>query len=427
MATGMRVAFVTQWFPPEVEGVPLWIAEALRDRGFDVGVVTGVPHYPTGVPTPGHRARDWRLDEERGFRVLRVPEYPSHDRSALRRIATFGSFAATSAALASRSIGRADVALVYSSPATAALPAMTAHARWGTPYVLLIQDLWPDSIFATGFLEQGAVRAAAEPAVRSFVDASYRRAAHVCVITPGMRRTLLERGVPDDRITLVHNWVDDDVIRPAEPQGSLRAGLGLPDDAFVALFAGNAGEAQGLGAWVDALASLPDLPQVHLVLLGSGTQREALAQRAADLGIGAQVHRMDPVPPAAVPGHVADADVSIVSLADRRLFEITMPSKVQATLAMGSAIIASCAGDVADVVRAAGAGWVARPEDPSSIADALRAAVAAGPAERAERGRRGQRHYAEHMSRAIGSARLAAVLREAATRTTDAGLLRTDR
>ena len=169
-----KAVLVTQWFPPEPDGAPLWIAEALRDQGIDVGVVTGVPHYPTGVPATGYKGTDWKRDTARGFRILRVPEYPSHDTSAIRRIATFGSFAISSAALASRTIGRADVTLVYSSPATSALPAMVARARYGTPYVLLIQDLWPDSIFATGFLNGALAGRGRACGFNAFVDASYR-------------------------------------------------------------------------------------------------------------------------------------------------------------------------------------------------------------------------------------------------------------
>jgi glycosyltransferase involved in cell wall biosynthesis len=381
---------------------------------LDVGVVTGVPHYPTGQPVSGHSALDWTLGSIKGFRVLRVPEYPSHDASAIRRIATFGSFALSSAALASRTIGRADVTLVYSSPATSALPAMVARARYGTPYVLLIQDLWPDSIFATGFLNSGPVSAVAEPAVSAFVDASYRSASHICVITPGMRRTLIARGVPHDKVSVVFNWVDETELKPTPRAGALRHQLGLADRDFVAMFAGNAGEAQAMHAWITAMGRLVDLKDAHLVLLGGGTQRESLRAQASSIGVGAHVHFLDAVPAAQVPALAADADVSVVSLADRPLFEITIPSKVQACLAMASPIIASCAGDVAEAVQEAGAGWVARPEDPASIAEAIRAAYAAGPDERRRRGQNGNRYYMETMSRAIGSRRLAEVLRTAA-------------
>lgn len=410
----VRVAYVTQWFYPEPDGAPLWIAEALRDRGLEVGVVTGVPHYPSGVPEDGHRGTDFRFGTAKGFRVLRVPEYPSHDTSTIRRIATFGSFAVSSAALASRSVGRADVTLVYSSPATSALPAMVARERYGTPYVLFVQDLWPDTIFATGFLNRGPVRTVAERAVSAFVNASYRSASHICVITPGMRRALIARGVPEGKVSVVFNWVDETMLKPAPPAGTLRRRLGLADESFVAMFAGNAGEAQALHSWIMAMGRLTDLKDVHLVLLGGGTQLEDLREQAASIGVAEHVHFLEPVPAARVPALAADADVSVVSLADRPLFEMTMPSKVQACLAMASPIIASCAGDVAEVVWEAGAGWVARPEDPASIAEAIRTSYVAGPGERSRRGQNGYRYFLGTMSQEIGSRRLAEILRTAA-------------
>lgn len=357
----------------------------------------------------GYRWTGWKRETVSGFPTLRVPEYPSHDASAIRRMATFGSFALSSATLAARSIGSADIALVYSSPATAALPAMVARARWGTPYVLQIQDLWPDSFFEAGFV-RGAPLGIAGSLASSFVQASYRGASHVCVITPGMRRALIERGVPEQQVTVVFNWVDEVTLRPVPSSGVLRDQLGLARTDFIALFAGNAGEAQGLMAWVEAFGRLSDMPTSHLAFLGGGTQRERLQAAVEAHRLGHRVHFLDAVPSAQVAPLVADADVSVVSLADRPLFRITMPSKLQAALAMGSPVIASCAGDVADVVQASGAGWVAKPEDSASIAETVRAAVNAGPDHRSERGGQGLRFYQERMSRHVGSALLADVL-----------------
>jgi glycosyltransferase involved in cell wall biosynthesis len=292
---------------------------------------------------------------------------------------------------------------------------MVARARYGTPYVLLIQDLWPDTIFATGFLNSGSVRAVAASAVSGFVEASYKAASHICVITPGMRRTLIARGVPESKVSVVFNWVDEAVLRPAPRSGALRHQLGLGDGAFVALFAGNAGEAQALHAWVRAMGLLSETDDAHLVILGGGTQREALQAQASTIGVGERVHVLKPVPVAEVPALVADADASIVSLANRPLFEITIPSKVQACLAMGSPVIASCAGDVAEVLNESGAGWVARPEDPASIADAMRTAHSAGFEERLRRGRLGYDYYMQNMAVDIGAQRLAQALRSAAS------------
>ena len=410
----IRLAYVTEWFPPEPSRAWFWVAEALRDVGFEIGIVTGSPYYPGSRVLEGYRARDWRVETCEGFRVLRVPEFPSHDSSAIRRIASYSSFAASSALLATPAIRRADVSLVFMSPASSALAAMTARVGSGTPYVLHVHDLWPDSIFATGFLTTPLVRAVTEPAVNAFVQASYHGAAHICAITPGIRRAIIERGVPAEKVTLVYNWADESTLRPVPGNGWLRSRLGVSADAFVALYAGNLGEAQALTPWIAAMARLPDLPDVHLVFMGDGTQYQALRSHAAASGLDGRIHFIGSVTPADVAPIVADADASVVSLADRALFRVTLPSKVQASLAMASPLIASVTGDAAEVISAADAGWVARPEDPGSIAAAVRAAHSAGAAERTRRGRSGYDYYQANMARRFGAERLASVLIQAA-------------
>lgn len=412
-ASDLRVTLVTEWFPPEDVAVPSWIAHSLREQGLSVGVLTGVPHYPNGRPSAGYRATSWRLESLSGLKVLRVPEFPSHDNSTLRRMATYGSFAFMASVLGSRAVAGGDVSLVYSSPATPAFPAMVAKARFGTPYVLYIQDLWPDSMLETGFLGAEHGRALIGSAATAFVAASYRAASHICVISPGMRDALIERGVPSDKITVVFNWVDELALQPTPERGRLRSIVGLTDRDFVALFAGNAGEAQGLGAWVTAIASMTDLPHIHLVILGRGTQRQSLSDLAVRLGVSARVHMLDPVPIKDVPSLVGDADVSVVSLANRPLFKMTIPSKLQACMALGSPVVASCSGDAADLVREADAGWVALPEDSMSIALAVRAAESAGRSVRDSRGMAGRQYYLERMAREVGASTLASVLRRA--------------
>ena len=118
----------------------------------------------------------------------------------------------------------------------------------------------------------------------------------------------------------------------------------------------------------------------------------------AELGLDS-VHFVDPVPVTDVSEMVADADVSVFSLADEPLFHITMPSKTQAALAQGKAVICSAPGETSEVIRAAGAGWPAAPANAESIAQAIREARLSGPEETARRGEAGRIYYMANMSR----------------------------
>jgi glycosyltransferase involved in cell wall biosynthesis len=388
------------------------VSEALRAAGFDVHISTSVPNYPTGVVPPGYRASRGCRERIDGFSVTRAPVYPSHDHRALGRIANYMTFAVGSSWVGRHVLATADVSLVWATPATVGMPALVATLRHGTPYVLWVQDLWPDSVFATQFLTHPVVRRAAEAGLNPYLRALYSKAAHVVAITPGMRTTLIERGVPESKASVVYNWVDETVMRPERPNGWLRTAAGVPDGGFVMVFAGNMGSGQGLGDWVDAMVLVRDLADTHLVFLGTGSDRAKLEARVADLGLDS-VHFVDPVPVTEVSEMVADADVSVLSLADEPLFHITTPSKTQAALAQGKAIICSAPGETSDVVRAAGAGWLAAPANVESIAQAIREARATSPEEIARRGEAGRRYYMANMSREVGAERLAAILRTA--------------
>lgn len=413
---GRRVAFVCQWYPPEPAAVPQGIATALAEQGLDVEVLTGVPNYPTGVVAEGYVA--WRPSREvrDGLRVRRTPLYPSHDASAVRRLLNYASWALSAAVLGQRTLRAADVALVYSSPATAALPAMVARRLWGTPYVLLVQDVWPDSVFASGFLG-GPLGRLARRVLDVFVGLTYRGADHVAVTSPGMVDLLASRGVPRDKLSVVHNWVDEtagpDAASDDGASRKLREAWGAGPDDFVLLYAGNHGQAQALDPVVDVFAALPPDAGCRLVMVGDGISKPALVERA---GGRPGVHFLDPVPREAMPGLTAAADAQLVSLDSQPLFAVTMPSKVQSIMAAGKPLLVSAEGDCAAAVTEAGAGVAAAPGDREALREAVLALAAADAEERREMGRRGRRHYEERMSRGVGSAALRRLLVRAADR-----------
>ncbi|MEU2611993.1 glycosyltransferase family 4 protein [Micromonospora sp. NPDC007271] len=407
-----RVAFVTQWFPPEPATIPLGLARALRSQGLNVDVLTGVPNYPTGRVSQGYSA--WRRSTEtrEGFRIRRTPLYPSHDHSTLRRTANYLSYAASSSLFGGAVLRAADVALVYSSPATAATAAMAARRRWGLPYVLMVMDLWPDSVFATGFLDRGPARRVAERGLHWFTDRTYRLAAHVTVTCPGMLEALVARGVPRQKVSVVYNWADEKLMQPTEPDPRLRAELGLTD-GFVIMYGGNLGVAQRLDVAVRAMAELRDLPDVHLVLVGDGIERPVLRALVDELKLRT-VHFVDRVAPERMAALAAAADLQLVSLADEPLFRITMPSKVQSIMACGQALLVCAPGDAARAVENAGAGFTAPPGDSVGLAGIIRHARRVPRRDLQAMGRNGRHHYLRVMSEEINSRHLADLLTSAA-------------
>lgn len=403
----MRVLMLTQWFEPEPTFKGLLFAQELRRHGHDVEVLTGFPNYPGGRVYPGYRIKPLQREVVDGIRVTRVALYPSHDNSGARRAANYLSFAA-SASMTIPFLRRPDVVYVYHPPATVALPAMVLRLLRGVPFVYDVQDLWPDTLAATGMVDGSRILGA----VGRTMSTIYRRAASVVVLSEGFRRRLAERGVPADKLTVIHNWNAEDQITLPASNGDLRRQLGL-GDAFTIVFAGTMGRAQSLDSVLEAAALLHDDPGVRWIFIGGGVQVEHLRARAVQLDLR-NVTFLDRRPASEIGEVLAMADALLVHLKADPLFEITVPSKTQAYLMAGRPILMGVPGDAADLVERAGAGVAFTPDDPTSLADAVARLRSIPPAARREMGRRGQDYYASYLSLQVGAARFAEVLETAA-------------
>jgi len=124
----LRILLLTQWFDPEPTFKGLAFARALTARGHTVEALTGFPNYPGGRVYDGYRVRVRQRETIDGIRVTRVPLYPSHDGSSVRRIANYASFAACATLLGPFSVSKPDVVYVYHPPGTIGLPAWVIGA-----------------------------------------------------------------------------------------------------------------------------------------------------------------------------------------------------------------------------------------------------------------------------------------------------------
>ena len=408
----LRVGMVSQWYDPEggsaaQAGV---IARALSGLGADVHVLTGYPNYPSGRLADGYRIRCYQREERDGVTVHRAPLWPNHDPSAIKRAGNYLSFAAGSGAVALTRFPDVDAVLVHSTPATAALPAMALNLTRGVPFVLHIQDLWPDSVLHSGFLGDRTTRSAAR-ALSRMCSAIYRRAHSIAVTSPGMIDELQSRGVPEGKLHFVANWADESVFRPAIRDGELASALGI-GRPFNVMYAGNLGPYQGLETFIAAAKRLEDRADIGFVIVGEGVQEPKLRSLAEGV---ASVTFVPPQPFDAMTDILALSNVQLVSLQDLPVFQRTLPSKIQASLAAAQPLLAAVTGDAARVVRESGAGVVVPPGDAQAMAVAIRELADATPAGRTSLGARGRDYYDTHFRREVSAARLFDLLR-AATR-----------
>ena len=388
----MKILLLTQWYLPEPQLISD-LAETLRDAGHEVTVLTGFPNFPSGRIYPGYRIRLFQKEQINGVPVIRVPLYPDHSRSAVKRSLNILSFAFCAAVLGPWLVPRVDVIHVVHPPLTIGLPAWVLSRLQRGPFTYEIKDMWPETLRATGMVNNGRMLRW----IGRFAKWVYRRAAAIRVISPGFRANLIEKGVPEEKIRVISNWVDTDYYRQVAPDSELAREHGLAD-RFNVMFAGMIGPAQGMEVVLDAAALLHDLPDVQFVLLGDGNDLERLKGTAQERNLS-NVKFLGRHPPNTMNSFYALADVLLIHLRDDPLFRITIPHKTFTYMAAAKPILAAVEGNVADLIRNAHAGVTCPPSNPAAMADAVRRLREMPIAKREKLGYNGRKVACEEFNR----------------------------
>lgn len=407
----MRILLWMQWFDPEPQIKGLSFAKKLRELGNEVEVLTGYPNYPEGKIYPGYSIKPFQIQTMEGIRVIRVPLYPSHDTSSFRRILNYLSFGFTSFLAGLLMVRRIDVIYACGPPVTVGVAAALVGKLRCIPFVYDVQDLWPDSLGATGMFNSSL----GEKVIADVCKWVYQRATHITVQSSGVRDRLIERGVAVHKISLIYNWCDEASIGGRH---TIKVELGQNHldrasvSTFNVLFAGNIGKAQDMDAVLEAARLLQaENSAIRIMLLGGGVEVPRLKEVAEMQNI-ANVSFLPRVPMSQVGIILAQADALLVHLKDNPLFRITIPGKTQAYMAAGKAIIMAVAGDASRLVIDSDAGICALPSNARSISDAIKKLSALPRDELQKLGSNGREFYWSNMSIEVGVRKFHAIFQQ---------------
>ena len=408
MDRGMRIMFLTHYFPPEI-GAPqarmFELAKRLDEIGDEVTVVTAFPNYPTGVIQEGYRDRFAMEERMDGVRVVRRWVFATPNSGFFKRILNWLSFVVTSLTTL-RQVGPVDVIFVQSPPLPIGIATLAFSRLKRAPFVFNVSDIWPQSAVELGMLRSKFAIRLAEMLEMHI----YRRASRVTVPTPGMLERLASRRVPREKLVLLTNGVDTAAYQPQPPDENLAAQLGL-NGHKVFLYAGTHGLSQGLDVILEA-AKLTHDSDVLYVLAGEGADKAALVAKARSQGI-TNVRFLPNQPKSSMPALLNLAYAGIISLKPLDLFRSALPSKMFESMAVGQPLVAALWGEGADLVTAAGCGLVTEPGNAAQLREAVEA-LAANPERAKAMGRKGREYVDEHFNRRKIAQRLHDLLAEVA-------------
>ena len=311
-ACAVKILFLTHYFPPEgnapatrvYEFAKRWVAE-----GHEVTVITCAPNVPSGKVYAGYKNRFRTWEDVDGIRVLRVWTFLAANAGSVRRIANYVSYM-LAATLAGLLLRRPSIVIATSPQMFCGIAGAILKIVKRCPFVLEIRDIWPESIAAVGAMRRSRLFVVLEKLERWM----YRRATHIVTVGPGYRRKLLQRGVPDDRITVVPNGVDTDRPPTNTPDPEVRRNLHNPR-AFLAGYVGTVGMAAGLEVLVSVASQLrkDGDTSIEILVVGDGADRANLAAQARSLNL-TNITFTGRVDKRAIPGVYCALDACITHL-----------------------------------------------------------------------------------------------------------------
>ena len=364
----MHILLLTNYWPPEVGAAShlyYELSQALAQRGHRVTVLTGFPRYNVREELETYRGKR-RLWEECGgvhVRRVRTPYLPQHIPVA-RGLDHF--LLAATYGLAGLGLERPDVLLLYSPPLPIGLAAGFLARRWRCPFLLNVQDIFPQSAIDLGVLRRPLL-------IRFFQGLErriYRRADHITVHSQGNREDVASKVGGAAKVTVVHNWIDTEFIRPGPRDNGFRREHAL-GDAFVVSFAGTMGYSQDLDTVLGAADLLRRERGIVFLLVGEGVETLRLKEQAVAMGLS-NVRWLPMQPREKYPAVLHASDASLVTL-HKDVGTPVVPSKLLSIMAAGRPALLSLplTGDAPRIVEAARCGLCVPPEEPQALAKAI--------------------------------------------------------
>lgn len=336
-----EVLLLSLVFPPDSVSTAQIMSELavdLEKHGHRVTVISTIPHYN---PNPENE-REQPLRPKWG-KILYQSEYhgmtvyhtfmPVKGQNIFWRFLAWSFFHIISFIAGLTIIPRPRVIIAPSPPLTIGLCAWLLGMLRRAPYIYNVQEIYPDIA-----IRLGAVRN------RRIIDILYRvekfvyaKASAVTVIASRMREQLLEKGVPNDKVHVIPNFVDVSDLVPLQKDNDFSRKHNIYH-RFVVSYAGNMGPAQGLEHFIDAAKILREETGICFLMMGDGITRESLRQRIRRHNLENVVFL--PYQPYSLMGQAyAASDLCLVPQAIETGFE-AVPSKVYRIMACARPVLA---------------------------------------------------------------------------------------
>lgn len=399
-----KILILTQYFYPENFRSSDLAFEMVK-RGHEVTALVGIPNYPKGEYYEGYGIFKKRIETINGVKIYRAFQTPRGKRGkAFGVMLNYFTYviSATIDILFMCMFKKVDAIVVHeTSPITQGIPAVIAKKLFGIPIYFWVLDLWPETLEAVNVVKNKKVIAV----VDNLVKWIYKNSNKILISSKSFRTSICEKGDFDGKIRYFPNWVEDDLLYGNDIDTTSFG------SKFVVMFAGNIGEAQDFDAIIKTAESLKDDENILFVIVGDGRKREASVQEVERLGL-TNVHFTGQLPKETMPSMFSKADVMMVTLKDNIIFNMTVPAKLQAYMALAKPIVGMINGETAELIDEADCGYCVNASDSEAYAKVIRQLSFLNKDDLKQKGENGKSYYEKLFTKDISMDNFEKILNE---------------
>ena len=365
----MRILITTQYFWPE-SFIINDLVKTLTSQGHSVKVLTGKPNYPDGNVFNGYSEEG--IEEElfeKNISIFRVPLRPRKTGGAKNLFLNYWSFIWNGLRFFPDAVKNEsyDAIFVFApSPITMAIPAIYLKWKLKTHLAIWVQDLWPESLSATGFVKNRFLLGLVKIMVRGI----YSQSDTLLVQSKGFIKPVSHYANANKVIYYPNSYKDNKSVSEINNKALPDAIANLMEQYFCVTFAGNLGKAQSLETIIDAADKLKHLPNIRIILVGSGSLSDWILDQKLNRKLDNLI-LAGRFPAEVMPQFFIRSEALLVTLKKEEIFSYTVPSKIQSYLAAGRPIIAALDGEGARVIEDSRAGLTCEAEDVEGLVSCI--------------------------------------------------------
>ena len=384
----MHILVVSQYFHPESFRINDMATEWVK-RGYKVTVLTGIPNYPMGKFFPGYSWTKKRKEKWHGIDIIRIPLI-ARGHSSIGMVLNYFSFVVSGWFWNRFNKVKADMVFSFeTSPMTQVKVGCGYAKKHKVPHYVYVQDLWPENVETVTGIHNRLIIGP----IDRMVDKIYRQVDKIFVTSPSFVEAVVNRKKPVDSGKVIY-WPQyaEEFYNLMEKQ----AVEGIPDDdSFKIAFTGNIGTAQGLDILPKAAALLKN-ENIRFIIVGDGRYQAEFEKHIEESGAKDKFVLLPRVPAIKIPEILSACDAGFISFNNTKLWEMTIPAKLQSYMACGKPIIASASGETKRIIKEADCGVCCKIGDANALAEGI---ITLSKADTAKYGKNARDYFEHHFTK----------------------------